>query len=99
MTKILPLATSHIAHFCYRFRYVFAGLISMPSFKSIDFYQNRLKIKLFLKKNNAKFSSAWVSAYHTPETAPQLHISGYALGFMMYFTLWPPVFHRFNVFE
>ena len=56
-TEILPLATSHIAHLC---NYVFALLISMPHFKSINFYQNRLKIKLFLKKNT-KFSIAGVS--------------------------------------
>ena len=36
---------------------MFALPISMPSFKSIIFYQNSPKIKLFLQKN-AKFSSA-----------------------------------------
>ena len=40
----------------------FAMLIFMPRFKSITFYQNRPKIKLFLQKKQQNFK--------TPETAP-----------------------------
>ena len=36
---------------------VFALVISMPCFESINFYQNKLKIKLFLQ-NNKNFLSA-----------------------------------------
>ena len=44
---------------------MFALPISMPRFKSIIFYQNKPKIKLFLQKN-AKFSSAGASAPSAP---------------------------------
>ena len=51
-TTILPLATSHIAiaHLCIQFNHGFVLLISMPRFKSINFYQDtgKAKIKLFL---------------------------------------------------
>ena len=47
--KILPLATFHIAHLC-KYSIRFALPISMPRFKSISFYQNSPKMKLFLKK-------------------------------------------------
>ena len=46
--------------------YVFAPLISMPSFESIDFYQNKLKIKLFLQ-NNTNFLSAEGSGARPPK--------------------------------
>ena len=62
----------------------------MPCFESIIFYQYSPKTKLFFKKN-AKFSSAggsaprppiasggWGLCSQTPETDPQLRISGYA---------------------
>ena len=52
---------------------MFSPLISLPHFKSINFYQNRPKIKLFLQKNT-KFLSAGLRP-HTPRTAP-LQISG-----------------------
>ena len=48
-TKILPLATSHIAHLCNLFNHV-CTTISMPYFKSINFYQNIPKIFSFCKK-------------------------------------------------
>ena len=44
---------------------MFAQLISMPRFKSIIFYQNSPKIKLFMQKN-AKFSSVVGSAPRLP---------------------------------
>ena len=61
----------------------------MPRFKSIIFYQNSSKIKLYLQKN-AKFARAGGFAPkppclrrlgalpQTPKTAPPLRISGYA---------------------
>ena len=54
-TAILPLPTSDIAHLCNWYNYAFALLISMPRFKSITFYQNRSKIKLFLPNNIKNF--------------------------------------------
>ena len=47
--QILPLATFHTAHLCKQFNQV-CITISMPRSKSIIFYQNSRKIKLFLKK-------------------------------------------------
>ena len=63
-TEILRLATSHIAHLCNQFSHVFALLISMLflTLKSINFYQDRAKIKLFSPKN-AKCLSAGGSAW------------------------------------
>ena len=51
-TEILPLSTSHIARLCNQFNHALALLISMPhlTLKSIELYQNRPKIKLFLQK-------------------------------------------------
>ena len=40
--------------------------LSMPRFKSVTFYQNSAKIKLFLQKN-AKFLSAGSSARRPPK--------------------------------
>ena len=57
---------------------MFALPSSLPHFKSIIFYQNRPKIKLFLQ-NNAKFSSAGGSAPRPPNYPP-LRIPGYAPG-------------------
>ena len=50
-TEILPLATSHIAiaHLCNQFNHVFALLMSMPHFKSINFIKTGLI--LFLQNN------------------------------------------------
>ena len=39
----------------------------MPSFKSINFDQNRPKIKSFLQQNLER----WRQSPHTPKTAPQ----------------------------
>ena len=49
-SEVLPLATSRIVntYLCNQFNYVFALLISMSHFKSMNFYQSRPKIKLFL---------------------------------------------------
>ena len=55
-TEFLFLATSHIAHLCNQFNYVFTLLVYMPCFKRNNFYQNRPKCKLFLQKNT-KFLS------------------------------------------
>ena len=63
-TKILPLATSHIAHLRNQFNHVFALLISLPSFTSINFYQNSPKINIFLQ-NIQNFRASGAS-----ETAP-----------------------------
>ena len=46
--------------------HVFALLISMPCFESINFYQNKLKINLFLQ-NNTDFLSAGSSAPRPPK--------------------------------
>ena len=54
-TKILPLATSHIAHLCNQLNDVFALLISMPRVETINFYQNKPKFKLFLQKKLHNF--------------------------------------------
>ena len=48
------LATSHIAHLCYQLNHV-ALPIFIPPFKSIIFYQNSSKIKLFLQKKMQNF--------------------------------------------
>ena len=49
--EILPLATTLITHLRSQFIHVFALLISMPRFKSINFCQNRPEIKILLQKN------------------------------------------------
>ena len=48
----------------------------MPRFNSINFYENRSKIKSFLRKNT-KVSSAGGSALIPPKQIPLLQISGY----------------------
>ena len=55
----------------------------MPRFQSINFYQNKPKIKLFLQKIKVfwpiKAFDGWGRGFQTPETAPPpLQISGYA---------------------
>ena len=62
--KNLSLATFHIAHFC-KHSIRFALPISMPRFKSINFYQNSPKIKLFLKKK-CKIVKCWGLRPQTP---------------------------------
>ena len=49
--EILPLATALIAYLRSQFNHVFALLVFMPCFKSINFYQDVPEIKLFLQKN------------------------------------------------
>ena len=75
-TKILPLATSHIQPIYATSLIMFTLLIPMPSFKSINFDQNRPKIKLFLQQNFER----WGQSPHTSKTAPQpFQISFYEL--------------------
>ena len=50
----------------------------MPHFKSINFYQNRSKIKLFLQNKNKKIFRALSSPPPHPQSSPTLQISGYA---------------------
>ena len=64
-TEARAIATSHIVYLCSQYDHVLALLISMPHFKSIDFYQSRPKSKLFLPKN-AKFLNAGGSAPRPP---------------------------------
>ena len=45
-----PLATSHVAHLCNQLNRV-AQPNFMPCFKSIIFYYNSSKVKVFLQKN------------------------------------------------
>ena len=61
---MLSLATSHIAHLCNQLNHV-ALPNFMARFKSIIFYQNSSKVKVFLHKNS-KFSSAGGSAPRPP---------------------------------
>ena len=74
---MLPLATFHIAHLCKQFNQVCITNF-YATFQSIIFHQNSPKIKLILKKKNAKFSSAGGSAPRPPKQPPQLRISGCA---------------------
>ena len=45
-------------------------LISMPHFKSINFYQNTPKIKLFLQNKDKKIFDRWWLRPRTPRAAP-----------------------------
>ena len=77
-TEILAIATSHITHLCNLYYvHVFALLISMPGFHSINFYQNRPKVKLFFPKKYKTFER-WGLRPKIPVTAPPLQISDYA---------------------
>ena len=62
-TKILPLATSQIAHLCNQL-IMFALPISMQHFKSIIFYQNSPKIVIFATK--CKIFERWGLRHQTP---------------------------------
>ena len=75
-TETMAIASYHTAHSCKSYNHVFALHVSMPRFNSIDFYQNKSKLKLFCPKN-AKFSSAWGSAKKKRDS-PLLQVSGYA---------------------
>ena len=66
-TDILSTATSHIALLWNLYNHVFALLISMPRFNSINFYQNRPKIKIFLPKKY-KIFERWGSALRPPSS-------------------------------
>ena len=56
---------------------MFALPIFMPRFKSINFDQKSLQIKLFLQKKR-KIFKFWRLRSQTSKTAPPLQISGYA---------------------
>ena len=60
--------------------HVFALLIFMPRFNTINFYQNKPKIKLFLPKKMQNFRALAAPPPHLRNntTAPLLQISGYA---------------------
>ena len=62
--KILPLATSQIAHLCNQLNHVSTANIQCHVLKSISDHYSP-KIKLFLQKN-AKISNAWVTALEPP---------------------------------
>ena len=68
-TETLAIVTSHKAHLCYYCKHVFVPLISMPRFNSNNFYQNWLKIKLFLPKKYKIFED-WGLRPQTPGTTP-----------------------------
>ena len=68
-TKILAIATSPIANVCNYYNHVFTLLISMPRFKSINFYQNWPKFKLFLQTKYKIFERYWLRS-QAPHTAP-----------------------------
>ena len=42
-TEVQAIATSHLAHLCNRYNHVFALLISMPRFNSINFIKIGVK--------------------------------------------------------
>ena len=70
-TEILRLASTFciaIVHLYNRLNHVFALLISMPYFKSINSSQNKSKIKLFLQKRNQIFRV--LGAYPRPQWHP-----------------------------
>ena len=71
-SEVLPLAITCIAHLCCQFWHVFALLISMPRFKSVNFYQNRSKIKLLLQKN------LQIPSEHVPTIAGFGYVPGYS---------------------
>ena len=75
---MLPLATAHIACLCKQFDQVCTTNF-YARFKTIIFYQNSPKIKLFLKKK-CKIFKRWVLCPQTPPHSPPLRISGYAPG-------------------
>ena len=77
-TKILLLATSHIAiaHLWNQFNHVFALLTSMPHFKRINIIRIGLKLSYFCKKKKF-FFERW-GLRPRPPKHPSLQISGCA---------------------
>ena len=71
ITEILTIATSHKPHLCNYYNHVFALLISMPRFNSINFFQNWLKIKLFLPKEY-KIFERWSVPLAAGGSAPNM---------------------------
>ena len=61
---------------------MFALLISMPRFESINFYQKIPKIKLFLQKN-AKTFVCWGLRPQTPKTFPHCEFLATRLVFLL----------------
>ena len=69
--EILPLATALIARLHNQFDHAFTLLIVMSGhFKSINYYLNKPKIKLFLPKNIAKFSALWLQTFELAARPP-----------------------------
>ena len=69
LKKSYRSSSSHHPHtvgpLCNQFNHVFAVLISMPRFKSNNFYQTRPKIMLLLQKN-CKIFECWRLCPQTP---------------------------------
>ena len=74
-TEILAVATSHIAHLCKKYNHVFALLICMPRFNSVNFHQNWSKIKLVLPKGFKIFERSVLR----PQTPKQLPVTDFWL--------------------
>ena len=76
--KVCRLSSSYrthtVVHLRYQFNPVFAVLISMPRFKSNNFYQTRPKIKLLLQKNCTIFE-CWGLWPQTPNGFQQLGVA------------------------
>ena len=84
-TEILAIASSHIAHLCNNFNYVFARIISIPRFNNLALILIKicLRLKIFCQKIT-KFSSAG-SLSQIPATASQckflaMHLIDYVRG-------------------
>ena len=76
--EILPLATALIACLRNQFNHAFALLIFMPArFKSINYYQNRPKIKLS-RQRKLQNLRALGAPLPNSEITPPLLIFGYA---------------------
>ena len=67
---MLPLATALVVHLRSQFNHVFALLVSMLHFKSINFCKNMPKIKLFWQKKNCKLAEQWGNSAPRPRNGP-----------------------------
>ena len=76
---MLPLATALVVHLRSQFNHVFALLVSMLHFKSINFCKNMPKLKLFWQKKLQTRRAVGQLCPQTPKWPP-LQISGYAPG-------------------
>ena len=68
----------HFAYLYNQFNHIFTLLMSMPHFKNINFYQNRPKIILILKKKIQSFRLLGVLPPDSRNSHPPLQVSGYA---------------------